>query len=125
MTRATGADETAEQLRDRMVDSGVRLLLDTLDRGLGTPVPQEGEATYAAKLEHDCGVPVTDGPRAFAAAFDLLGATLQLLLQLLLARLELLRIGGRAFIGLGELGTEGQRIARGLARQVAGWQGER
>ena len=50
---AVGADETAEQLRNRMVDSGVRLLLDTLEHGLGTPTPQEGEATYAAKLEHD------------------------------------------------------------------------
>ncbi|MEY2477571.1 MAG: methionyl-tRNA formyltransferase [Actinomycetota bacterium] len=47
------ADETAEQLRNRMVDHGVRLLLDTLERGLGTATPQEGDATYAAKLEHD------------------------------------------------------------------------
>jgi methionyl-tRNA formyltransferase len=48
-----GPDETAEQLRNRMVDGGVRLLLDTLETGLGTPTPQDGEATYAAKLEHD------------------------------------------------------------------------
>jgi methionyl-tRNA formyltransferase len=50
---AIGADETAERLRNRMVDAGVRLLLDALEQGLGTPTPQEGEATYAAKLEHD------------------------------------------------------------------------
>jgi methionyl-tRNA formyltransferase len=46
-------DETAEHLRDRMVDEGVRLLLHVLERGLGQPTPQEGEATYAAKLDHD------------------------------------------------------------------------
>lgn len=46
-------DETAEHLRNRMVDQGVRLLLGVLERGLGEPTPQEGEATYAAKLDHD------------------------------------------------------------------------
>jgi methionyl-tRNA formyltransferase len=45
--------ESADHLRDRMVDAGVRLLLDVLESGLGTPTPQEGEPTYAAKLEHD------------------------------------------------------------------------
>ena len=45
-------DETAEQLRNRMVDHGVRLLLRILEQGLGEPVPQEGDATYAAKLDH-------------------------------------------------------------------------
>jgi methionyl-tRNA formyltransferase len=50
---AVAPDETAENLRNRMVDAGVRVLLDILERGLGTPAPQEGKATYAAKLEHD------------------------------------------------------------------------
>ena len=45
--------ETAAHLRDRMVDAGVRLLLDVLEAGLGPPTPQVGEPTYAAKLEHD------------------------------------------------------------------------
>lgn len=48
-----GPDETADHLRDRMVDEGVRLLLEILERGLGEPTAQEGEPTYAAKLDHD------------------------------------------------------------------------
>jgi methionyl-tRNA formyltransferase len=48
-----GEDETADELREHMVDVAVPLLLDALERGLGTPVPQEGEPTYAAKLDHD------------------------------------------------------------------------
>lgn len=52
-TLAIGEDETADALRDRMVAAGVPLLLGVLERGLGTPEPQEGEATYAAKLSHD------------------------------------------------------------------------
>jgi methionyl-tRNA formyltransferase len=48
-----GPDETADHLRDRLVDSGVRLLLGVLEGGLSEPVPQAGETTYAAKLEHD------------------------------------------------------------------------
>jgi methionyl-tRNA formyltransferase len=50
---AIGPDDTAEQLRNRLVDVGVRRLLDVLEAGLGTPVPQEGAPTYAGKLEHD------------------------------------------------------------------------
>ncbi|MDQ1375633.1 MAG: methionyl-tRNA formyltransferase, partial [Actinomycetota bacterium] len=46
-------DETADELREHMVEVGVGLLLDVLERGLGSPTPQEGEPTYAAKLEHD------------------------------------------------------------------------
>jgi methionyl-tRNA formyltransferase len=45
--------ETAEELRARLVEAGVQLLLDQLERGLGQPTPQTGEPTYAAKLEHD------------------------------------------------------------------------
>ena len=46
-------DETADELRDRMVDAGVPLLLDVIDGGLAGATPQEGEPTYAAKLTHD------------------------------------------------------------------------
>ena len=46
-----GADDTLEELRARLVDEGVRLLLEHLGRGLPVPVPQEGEATYAAKVD--------------------------------------------------------------------------
>ena len=46
-----GADDTLEELRARLVDEGVRLLLEHLGRGLPVPRPQEGEATYAAKLD--------------------------------------------------------------------------
>lgn len=45
-----GQDETAEQLTNRLAGFGSTLLLDALAEGLGTPVPQAGEATYAAKL---------------------------------------------------------------------------
>jgi methionyl-tRNA formyltransferase len=48
-----GEDETADELREHMVDVAVPLLLDALERGLGTPTPQDGDATYAAKLDHD------------------------------------------------------------------------
>jgi methionyl-tRNA formyltransferase len=50
---AISDDETADELRDHMVEVGVRLLLAQLADGLTTPVPQDGEVTYAAKLEHD------------------------------------------------------------------------
>ncbi len=45
-------DETADELRDRLVAIGTPLLLDALARpgGLGEPMPQEGEPTYAAKV---------------------------------------------------------------------------
>jgi methionyl-tRNA formyltransferase len=48
-----GPDETAEELRARLVAAGTRLLLDALGDGfasLGEPVPQKGEPTYAEKL---------------------------------------------------------------------------
>lgn len=45
-----GADETADELRARLVDVGARLLVDTLERGLSQPAPQVGEPTYAEKL---------------------------------------------------------------------------
>jgi methionyl-tRNA formyltransferase len=44
-------DETADELRDRLVGLGTRLLVDTLVAGLGEPTPQVGEPTYAAKID--------------------------------------------------------------------------
>lgn len=48
---AIGADETAAELRARLVAAGTGLLVDALTEGLGAPEPQVGEATYAAKIE--------------------------------------------------------------------------
>lgn len=50
---AIGPDETADELRARLVAKGTELLVANLVAGLGSPVPQEGEATYAAKLSPD------------------------------------------------------------------------
>jgi methionyl-tRNA formyltransferase len=41
---------TADALRRRLVETGVELLCTTLDVGLRDATPQQGEATYAAKL---------------------------------------------------------------------------
>lgn len=43
-------DDTGDTLRHRLVDVGTTLLVDRLRAGLGEPVPQLGEPTYAAKL---------------------------------------------------------------------------
>ena len=48
-----GTEESAADLRDRLTDLGTGLLIDRLATGLGEPRPQEGEPTYAAKLERD------------------------------------------------------------------------
>ena len=48
---AIGAEETADELRARLVEVGTGLLVQALRDGLGQPVPQEGEPTYAAKIE--------------------------------------------------------------------------
>lgn len=48
---AIGPEETASELRRRLVDAGCRLLVEHLTAGLGDPTPQEGEATYAAKID--------------------------------------------------------------------------
>ena len=45
-----GPDDSLEDLRHRLVDAGTALLLEGLRHGLREPAPQEGEATYAAKL---------------------------------------------------------------------------
>ncbi len=48
-----GPDETADELRDRLVTLGTAALLDVLGEGLATvdPWAQEGEATYARKVD--------------------------------------------------------------------------
>jgi methionyl-tRNA formyltransferase len=48
---AIGPEETAGELRARLVEVGTEVLLANLERVPGTePVPQEGEPTYAHKL---------------------------------------------------------------------------
>jgi methionyl-tRNA formyltransferase len=42
---------TAASLRDELVATGCRLLVDQLADGLATPRPQVGEPTYAAKID--------------------------------------------------------------------------
>jgi methionyl-tRNA formyltransferase len=44
------AGTTATTLRKELVEVGTRMLVDELRAGLGVPVPQDGEPTYAAKL---------------------------------------------------------------------------
>jgi methionyl-tRNA formyltransferase len=46
-------DETAADLRERLVDVGTELLVSSLQRGLGDPSPQVGEPVYAHKLRGD------------------------------------------------------------------------
>jgi methionyl-tRNA formyltransferase len=51
---AIGEEETAHDLRERLASIGADLLVDVLSsgvEGLGPGEPQEGEATYAAKIE--------------------------------------------------------------------------
>jgi methionyl-tRNA formyltransferase len=60
-----GAEETAVELRERLVGAASDLLVATLDRGLRDPQPQVGEATYAHKidpgeLELDWSAPAVD-----------------------------------------------------------------
>lgn len=45
--------ETASQLTDRLARRGAALLLDVLASGLGDPLPQEGQPTYAVKITPD------------------------------------------------------------------------
>ncbi len=46
-----GPDDDLEGLRGRLVELGAGLLVDALREGLGPARPQEGDPTYAAKLE--------------------------------------------------------------------------
>lgn len=48
---AIGVDETAAALTARLAGIGADLLVRALAEGLGTPEPQSGNATYAAKIE--------------------------------------------------------------------------
>jgi methionyl-tRNA formyltransferase len=48
---AIGPDDTVAELRARLTEAGTRLLVDNLTAGLGSPRPQEGEATYAHKVD--------------------------------------------------------------------------
>jgi methionyl-tRNA formyltransferase len=48
---AIGAEETADELRERLVAVGTDLLVRTLSAGLGEPRPQVGEPTYASKID--------------------------------------------------------------------------
>ena len=47
------AADTGDSLRQRLVEIGTELLVEHLSSGLGTPEPQQGEMTYAAKLGPD------------------------------------------------------------------------
>lgn len=44
-------DETLDELRGRLVDLGADMVVEALQTGLGTPEPQQGEPTHAAKIE--------------------------------------------------------------------------
>ncbi|HEU5152954.1 MAG TPA: methionyl-tRNA formyltransferase [Iamia sp.] len=45
-----GPDATAAELREELAELGARLLVSTLEAGLGEPTPQAGEPTYAKKI---------------------------------------------------------------------------
>ena len=58
-----GPDDTLEELRDRLVAEGTRLLVDGAARaGSATPRPQVGEPTYADKLTRRGSAPRLGGP---------------------------------------------------------------
>jgi methionyl-tRNA formyltransferase len=48
---AIGPDETADELRARLAALGTELLLTNLREGLPEPEPQDGEPTYAHKID--------------------------------------------------------------------------
>jgi methionyl-tRNA formyltransferase len=48
---AIGVDTTADELRAQLVEVGTAMLIRELTAGLGEPMPQVGEPTYAAKVE--------------------------------------------------------------------------
>ena len=49
--RPIGQEETLEDVRTALAETGTRMLVDLLASGLPEPRPQEGEPTYAAKIE--------------------------------------------------------------------------
>ena len=48
--RPIGEDETLEEVRTALTETGTRMLVDLLATGLPEPAPQAGEPTYAAKI---------------------------------------------------------------------------
>lgn len=46
-----GPEETAAELRARLVQAGTELLVESLRSGLPEPTPQQGEPTYADKID--------------------------------------------------------------------------
>jgi len=44
------ARDTTETLRERLIEAGCKLLVSTLDDGLGEPTPQTGEIVWAEKV---------------------------------------------------------------------------
>lgn len=46
-----GPEDSAASLRSRLSSMGAELLVDTLRAGLGRSTPQQGEVTYAAKID--------------------------------------------------------------------------
>jgi methionyl-tRNA formyltransferase len=53
METPIGPEQTADELRAVLAEGATRMFLDLLRHGLPEPQPQEGEPTYAAKLEPD------------------------------------------------------------------------
>jgi methionyl-tRNA formyltransferase len=51
VTVPIGRTTTASELRQELVEVGTRLLVGELLAGLGEPEPQQGEQTYAAKID--------------------------------------------------------------------------
>ncbi len=47
---AIGGDETASALVGRLAVMGAAMVVSALDEGLGSPAPQRGDTTYAAKI---------------------------------------------------------------------------
>ncbi len=50
---AIGERETAFELRERISQAAIPLLIDVVKNGAGTATPQDGEPTYAAKIVSD------------------------------------------------------------------------
>jgi methionyl-tRNA formyltransferase len=48
-----GDEGTADELRDVLVKVGTQMLVTQLEKGLSEPTPQEGEPTYASKIDPD------------------------------------------------------------------------
>jgi methionyl-tRNA formyltransferase len=51
--KGIGEEETADELRAALTETGTRMLVELLARDLPVPRPQQGTPTYAAKIEPD------------------------------------------------------------------------